>query len=521
MKPAVLAAILVGAAFGQTADAPPTFESADVHVSAPSTNPNMRGGALRAGRYDVRNATMVNLIGMAYRLDSTKIVGGPNWLDWDRFDVLAKAPATTTQENLNLMVQNLLADRFKLMVHLDTKVRPAYVLSTGKGKPKLKEAAGSDSPGCKGLQQNPAPGTVPYEGMVCHGVTMASFADALWDWNGGGYLADPVVDQTGLAGTWDFEIKWTPRNRLAQAGPDGITLFDALDKQLGMKLEPQKAPMKVLVVDSVSQKPTPNAPDVASKIPPPPPTEFEVAIVKPSAPDATGQRGNIQNGRLDIQNFPLKQLIGLAWDLPNNDDMMVGLPKSADSARFDVTAKVATAGPVRAQDVDFDTLRLMLRGLLIERFKLKAHMEDRPVSAYTMTATKQVKLQKADPENRTNCKAGAGSNPMLNRLITCQNMNMAQFGVILQQMANGYVRAPIKDATGLDGYYDFSVNFSGVNLLPGARFDPNASAGTSDPNGSLSLPEAVQKQLGLKLELEKRPLPVLVIDHIEEKPTEN
>jgi len=152
---------------------------------------------------------------------------------------------------------------------------------------------------------------------------------------------------------------------------------------------------------------------------------------------------------------------------------------------------------------------------------LKAHMEDRPVSAYTMTAAKQVRLQKADPENRTNCKAGAGTNPMLNRLITCQNMNMTQFGVILQQMANGYVRAPIRDATGLDGYYDFSVNFSGINLLPGARFDPNASAGVSDPNGSLSLPEALQKQLGLKLEMEKRPLPVLVIDHIEEKPTEN
>jgi len=357
--------------------------------------------------------------------------------------------------------------------------------------------------------------------VACHGVTMAAFADVLWDWNGGSYLLDPVVDQTGLAETWDFEIKWTPRNRLAQAGPDGITLFDAIDKQLGLKLEAQKAPMQVLVVDSVSQKPTPNAPDVTSRIPPPPPTEFEVAIVKPSAPDATGQRGNIQNGRLDIQNFPLKQLIALAWDLPNNDDMLIGLPKSADSARFDVTAKVATAGPVRAQDVDFDTLRLMLRGLLIERSKLKAHMEDRPVSAYTMTAAKQVRLQKADPENRTNCKAGAGTNPMLNRLITCQNMNMTQFGVILQQMANGYVRAPIRDATGLDGYYDFSVNFSGINLLPGARFDPNASAGVSDPNGSLSLPEALQKQLGLKLEMEKRPLPVLVIDHIEEKPTEN
>jgi uncharacterized protein (TIGR03435 family) len=79
----------------------------------------------------------------------------------------------------------------------------------------------------------------------------------------------------------------------------------------------------------------------------------------------------------------------------NNDEMAVGLPKSADSNHYDVTAKVLTAGPVNAQDIDFDTLKLMLRALLVERFALKAHMEDRPVSAYTMTATKQPKLQKA------------------------------------------------------------------------------------------------------------------------------
>jgi uncharacterized protein (TIGR03435 family) len=88
-------------------------------------------------------------------------------------------------------------------------------------------------------------------------------------------------------------------------------------------------------------------------------------------------------------------------------------------------------------------------------------------------------------------------------------------------MAGGYVRAPVKDATGLDGYWDFSVNFSGINLLPGRQFDPNKSEGASDPNGALSLPEALQKQLGLKLDLGKRPLPVLVVDHVQDKPTEN
>jgi uncharacterized protein (TIGR03435 family) len=83
------------------------------------------------------------------------------------------------------------------------------------------------------------------------------------------------------------------------------------------------------------------------------------------------------------------------------------------------------------------------------------------------------------------------------------------------------VKAPIKDATGIECSWDFTVNFSGVGLLPGAMFDPNKESASSDPNGSLTFPEAMQKQLGLKLQMEKRPIPVLAIDHVEDKPAEN
>jgi len=482
-------------------------------------NPTFRGGALRGGRFDVRTATMVELISYAYELDTPYVIGGPSWLDWDRFDVLAKAPVGTTSPDLLKMLQNLLSDRFKLVVHKDKKPMPVYAL-TAKGKPKMKEASGSGDPGCQDVPQ--APGINRQQVIACKNMTMAKFVNTLMQYGGGTYFADPVVDQTGLTGSYDFELKWTQRNRLAQAGADGVSLYDAVDKQLGLKLESTKAPMPVVIVDSVNQKPTPNEAGVETKIPPPPPTEFEVAVIKPSSPDARGQNGRIQNGRLDIQNFTLKQLIQVAWDLPNNnDEMVVGAPKSADSNHWDVTAKVLTAGPVVAQDIDFDTLKLMLRGLLAERFGLKVHMEDRPISAFTMTATKQVKLTKADPQNRTGCKSGAGTNPMLNRLITCQNVTMVQLAAALRDMANGYVKAPIKDATGIEGAFDLSVNFSGVQLLPGRQFDPNKESGSSDPNGSLTLPEAMQKQLGLKLELEKRPLPVLVVDHVEDRPSEN
>jgi uncharacterized protein (TIGR03435 family) len=523
---AAIAIALVGAiaavAFGQGAAS--AFESADVHVSLPSKDPTMRGGTLRGGRYEVRAATMVDLISLAYEIEPDKVLGGPNWLDWTRFDVLAKAPLAATQNDLRLMLQELLADRFKLKVRMDTRLMPAFALSADKGKARMKAASGADQPACQNVRQYTAPSaTVEYLVISCHNMTMGAFAQVLRGIGGGTYLADPVVDQTGLTGAWDFDLKWTPRPRLAQAGADGITLFDAIDKQLGLKLEAHTAPLPVLRIESVNDTPTPNAPGVAATIPPAQSAEFEVATIKPSAPDAVGFSLRMQNGRMDLQNLTLKQFIQAAWDLSNNDDLIVGLPKSADSARFVVTAKVAVSGSGNVGNVDEEGLRLLLQGLLAERFGLKVHMEDRPVAAYTLTAATQTKLKKADPQNRTHCKsgAGAGSNPMLNRGIACQNMSMTQFAAALPNLAPNYVLTPVKDATALDGYWDFSFNFSAVNLLPGRRFDPNGASGSSDPNGAVTLQEALQKQLGLKLDREQRPLPVLVVDHVEERPTEN
>jgi uncharacterized protein (TIGR03435 family) len=91
-------------------------------------------------------------------MESAKVLGGPSWLDWDRFDVVAQVPAATTYKDLNLMMQQLLADRFKLTVHQDTKLMSAFVLLAGKTPPKMKEATDTGDPGCQGVPQNPAPG---------------------------------------------------------------------------------------------------------------------------------------------------------------------------------------------------------------------------------------------------------------------------------------------------------------------------------------------------------------------------
>jgi uncharacterized protein (TIGR03435 family) len=177
----------------------------------------------------------------------------------------------------------------------------------------------------------------------------------------------------------------------------------------------------------------------------------------------------------------------------------------------------------------------MLRALLVSRFKLTSHYEDRPVAAYALVADKP-KLKTADPANRTTWINGAAPGakdprdaaPVLNRLVTCLNYTMTQLSEDLPQMAGGYIHEPVVDATGLDGGYDFTLNFTGINRLggPGARSGEGggpvgASPAAADPSGGMSLFDAVQKQLGLKLELRKRPMRVLVIDHVDEKPSDD
>jgi uncharacterized protein (TIGR03435 family) len=526
-------ALLSSAAFGQSAETTPKFDIADVHLSPKSNTTYMSGGVLRGGRYEIRRATMLDLIRTAYSVDdNSKIQGGPSWLELDRFDVIAKAPPPTTQETAKLMLQALLADRFQLKIHMDSKPMAALVLTLGKGKPKLKETDGKGY-GCQNPQNQapPQPGVITKPTISCHNMTMEAFAPILRSIAGG---TKPLVDKTGIEGAWDFDITWTPQQLLAQAGADGTSIFDAVDKQLGLRLEEQKIPLPVIVVDSANEKPTDNPAGVTTALPPPPPAEFEVADIKPSPPGANaGGGGLMPGGRIDLRGLPLKVLIQIAWNINNPDEMLAGTPKFLDSAKFDIIAKASsvTSGPASAQQIDIDALRLMFQALLIDRFRMKVHYEERPVSGYVLTAGKP-KLQKADPANRTGCHEGPGAdgkdpriaNPVLSRLLTCQNMTIAQLAEQLPNLANGYVHTPVLDSTGLTDPYDFTLSFSAINVLQnGVPTQPSGTGGesASDPSGGVSLPDAMNKQLGIKMEMKKRPMQVLVIDHVEEKPTDN
>jgi uncharacterized protein (TIGR03435 family) len=342
---------------------------------------------------------------------------------------------------------------------------------------------------------------------------------------------NPVLDQTGLEGRWNFDIRWS----LQMFGPamantgDRITLFDAVDKQLGLKLEEKQVPTPVIVVDSVNQKPSENAPGVAEALPAvPAPTEFEVAVVKPTDPDVrVGIRFQTQpGGRLTAVGLPMRFLIGRAFNSNNNDEL-VGVPKWADTERFDITAKAPSSSP-SSPTMDMESMAPMMRALLVDRFKMTYHTQERPVSAYSLVAAKP-KMKKADAASRASCKnanAPAGAPPG-SRMMTCQNVTMAQFAERLQGMGPG-LSSPILDATGIEGGWDFTLTFSlGAMMIngPGRAGDAGAPGSAvpeaSEPSGGFTIFEAVEKQLGLKLEMQKRPMPVIVIDHIEQKPTDN
>jgi len=565
LKATALVAALFAVASGAAA-ADLTFEMADVHPSPHSSSQQvfMRSGFYRGGRYQIRSGTMVDLIALAYGVDNDKVLSGPNWLDFDRFDVLATAPASSKPADVTTMLQTLLAERFSLVLHMDKKELPTFALTAGK-KPLLKEADGSGETGCKFEVQglpNGGRGGPPADGppptltlaFTCHNMTMAALVEYMHTMPLGNQFlgSNPLVDDTGLSGAWDLNFHYDLP--MGPNPPSGAAMLDSFEKQTGLKLEARKVPLPVVIVDSANEKPTPNLPGVAEKLPVSP-TEFEVADIKPSDPNASGpgRGGGLQpSGRVDLRGITLKQLIVVAWD--TSPGLVVGGPKFVDDDRFDIVAKAPAqamagvspgGGPGNQQQMDIDALRLMLRALIIDRFKLTTHMEDRPMDAYTLLADKP-KMKKADPSNRTGFKEGPGpdgkdprkDSPSLDRLVSCQNMTMAQLAELLPNIAGGYfqtVSRTVLDSTGVDGAYDFTLNFSNASILnrggggggrggdapPPPAGVTGAAGVASDPGGGMTLMDAMDKQIGIKMITTKRPVPVLVIDHIEQKPTDN
>jgi uncharacterized protein (TIGR03435 family) len=278
-----------------------SFEVASVKPTAPSPDGRVRfmvrggPGTSDPGQITYQGRSLKDLISSAYGVKSFQ-VSGPGWLDTERFDIVAKIPEGTTKEQFNVMMQNLLAERFKLVVHREKKDFPLYELTIAKGGPKLKPstedpsaAAGPPPPGPPpigkdGFPQVPAGrpammmnflpgGQRRLMAMVQPVSTLADMLSNLMD--------GPVIDKTGLTGKFDFTLEFTPEQGFG-AGPLGAApppqppnadpgqpaglaaadqlsgLFTALQEQLGLKLERKKGPLDVWVVDRAEKVPAEN-----------------------------------------------------------------------------------------------------------------------------------------------------------------------------------------------------------------------------------------------------------------------
>jgi len=256
------------------------FEAATIKPSDPKAPPGSGIRRQPGGRFSTINAPARMLITFAYQIQGYQLVGGPSWLSDDRFDIVAKMDGDpppvmpgTGADHMMLATRTLLADRFKLKMHRETRELDVYALTMAKpgGTPGPALKPASDA--CKAEnfagRGAPAPGGPPPP--VCGiqngpgrirfgGYPLSLFASSV-----SGQLGRFVIDRTGLTGNWDFELTYTPEQRgtpppgvnAPPIDPNGPDLFTAVQEQLGLKFESTKGPVDVIVIDSI-EKPTPD-----------------------------------------------------------------------------------------------------------------------------------------------------------------------------------------------------------------------------------------------------------------------
>jgi len=229
------------AAWAQDPAARVVFEVASVKPGDPAA-PGMSVHSTPGGIF-LENNTLRNLLLNAYHIRSDQIEGGPKWLDSARFTIDAKLPKGVSSRLLPKALQSLLEDRFQLQIHRETRVRPVFALVQAKGGSKLQKAA-PDEPGRGGFSAGPRK-------LQGRGVPISSLVYSLASAAGA-----PVLDRTELQGEYDFTLEFAP----LQGAADDETLpdiFTAIQQQLGLKLEPTKAPIEMLVIDR-AEKPSEN-----------------------------------------------------------------------------------------------------------------------------------------------------------------------------------------------------------------------------------------------------------------------
>jgi uncharacterized protein (TIGR03435 family) len=258
-------------ASAQTPEPSPQFEVASIKPAPPPTGRGTRvwahggPGTDDPSIWTCENYTLLGLIREAFDLKSYQL-SGPDWLISVRFNVSAKVPPGTTKEQFLLMRQNLLAERFKMTFHRAQKEMTVFNLVVGKNGPKFKEYVDKPAP-----EDDDGPLKKDANGFPLlsrgKGLSMAIMGNRAALHSGGGTMAEvaaqvsnqirqPVTDATGLNGKYEIAMSWVPGEPAAD--DPGPSIFQALQEQLGLKLESKKGMIDIMVVDHIEKMPTEN-----------------------------------------------------------------------------------------------------------------------------------------------------------------------------------------------------------------------------------------------------------------------
>ncbi len=544
-------------------------------------------------RFMATNFSLQMLIQRVYDVQAEQISGGPSWLSSEKFDVEAKMNKSAADElgkltpeqrkpERNRMLRELLADRFKLTLHDETKELPVYALVIRENGPKIQQAKLGDTyPNgikCDGDRPCGAGGIwEPEDGQIIgQGVPLANLVKLLSEKLDG----HTVVDKTRLTGNYDFTLNWTPLESQA-------AILTAIQKQLGLKLETQKLPIDVLVIDhaekpaeSLAQNPAAISP-VSEAITPKPNKSDNPPVGINSQPQNTSaiapsyeitsiksNKFNNPTGRIELQaqntitepryevasikpnkstgdmislmgrpdgftgtNITLQMLIRNAYEV--EDNQISGGPSWIESEKYDIEAKMdgAVADELRKLGEDQSMLerQRMLQALLADRFKLSIHFEAKEGPAYALVIAKNgPKLQEAKPgESYANGIKGFDGLPigprktrMASGELTVQALPM----VTVARLLSMHLGRTVLDKTGLMGSYDFTLLWTPEEgetaVFNGPKYSQVRADSTRPDSSGPSIFAAIQEQLGLKLESQKGPVKFLVIDHVE-RPLEN
>jgi bla regulator protein blaR1 len=246
------ALILAGQSPAQSAN---TFDVASIKVNR-SGERGFSTGGMNGGRYQARNIPAKILVAQAFGVRESQIVNAPGWMDSERYDIVAKAnPDLSGSGELKILLQSMLADRFRLSFHRETKEVPGYSLVIAKSGYKIKRNSGSDTPDLKS-SSNRAGAKISATRMP-----ISELSKQLE-----GELDGPVADRTGLTGTFDFQLEWTHEPNGGDASSSLLTvvreqlglkypsIFTAVQEQLGLKLDStRKVPIEVVVIDKIEK----------------------------------------------------------------------------------------------------------------------------------------------------------------------------------------------------------------------------------------------------------------------------